>query len=140
MRTQQEILQRIRERENDDFFGYERSDLVDYLEYENAKPFLNDTTTKESWGKEPRKSPKDVMIEYMPFAWDKANNFRGLSASRSMSHYISWLWLDGDDELWKTLEDYEFYGKPQLVKICGYLGLDSSKWDDGVRLNSEPEY
>lgn len=77
------------------------------------------------------------MIEYMPFAWEKANNCRGLSAGRSLAHYTAWLWLDGDNEIWPTLEDYEYYGKDKLVEICNYLGIDSKQWDDGIRKNSE---
>lgn len=56
-----------------------------------------------------------------------------------MRHYHNWLWLLGEDELANSLLDYEHYGKPHLVKICEYLGLDSSQWDDGLRVNSEEE-
>lgn len=139
-RTQEEILARMKEREKEDFFGTERSDLLEYLDYNHAKPFLKETTTKEDWDEIYNKqTPREKMIEYMEFAWEKVNGFRGLSSARSMSHYTSWLWLDGDNELWKTLEDYNYYGKPQLVSICEYLGLDASEWDDGIRANSEEE-
>lgn len=134
MRTQQEILSRMKEVEKDDFFGYQRSDLLSYLDFENAKPFLKDEVTAEQWQKESR-SPKEVMIDYLSFAWEKANDKRGLSASRSMDHYTSWLWLDGDEELHKTLSNYEYYGKPQLIEICKYLGVDHLQYDDGVREN-----
>lgn len=139
-RTQNEILVRIEEIKKDDFFGFETSDLIEYLSFENAKQYLKDNVTKEQYN-EDRQSivPKVQMIDYMPFAWEKANNFRGLSASRSMSHYRAWLWLDGDNELWKTLEDYQYYGKDKLVEICKYLGIDASQWDDGIRKNSESE-
>ncbi len=62
----------------------------------------------------------------------------GLSANRSMSHYRAWLWIEGEwsDEDIAALEDYEDYGKPKLIKICNYLGIDHSKLDDGVRTNA----
>ena len=41
-RTQEEILNRMKEVEQDDFFGYQRSDLLKYLDFENAKVFLKD--------------------------------------------------------------------------------------------------
>lgn len=134
MRTQEEILNRIKEVEKDDFFGFQRTDLVCYLDFENAKPFMKDGVTADEWHKE-IKSPKEVMIDYLPFAWEKANDKRSLSASRSMCHYTSWLWLDGDEELHKTLSDYEFYGKPQLIEILKYLGVDHRQYDDGIREN-----
>lgn len=134
-RTQEEILKRIEEVEPNDVFGYQATDLIEYLDFDNAKQFLSAEVTKDEWVTQ-EKTPREVMIDYMDFAWKKANDKRGLSASRSMDHYTSWLWLDGDEELHKTLENYEFYGKPQLVKICEYLGLDPSKYDDGVRENS----
>ena len=31
--------------------------------------------------------------------------------------------------------DYEYYGKPQLIEICKYLGVDHLQYDDGVREN-----
>lgn len=128
-RTQEEILKKIQEVESSDFFGVMSSDLIDYLDFDNAKKFLKDGVTKEEWDAIEKKTPKERMIDYMDFAWDKANDERGLSAARSMQHYEIWLWLDGDEELHKTLEFYTNYGKPQLMEICKYLGLDSSNYE-----------
>ncbi len=133
MRTQQEILARIEEVKEDDFFGFQRTELIEFLNYENAKPFLKDGVTSEKW--EYLTDARAQMVEYMDFAWEKANDKRGISAGRTMEHYKSWLWLDGDETLWKTLDNYEYYGKPQLIEICQYLGLDAAQWDDGVREN-----
>ena len=68
------------------------------------------------------------MTEYLSFAFSKANDKRGLSAGRSMEHYTSWLWLDGDEVLHKTLDNYEDYGIPQLIEICKYLGQHHTKY------------
>lgn len=134
MRSQIEILRRIKEVEKDDFFGFQTSDLLSYLEYENAKPYLKEGVTEQEWKVEKR-TPKEVMINYMEFAWEKANNKRGLSASRTLDHYTSWLWLDGDETLYKTLSRYQYYGKDHLIKICEYLGIECV-WDDGIREDS----
>jgi hypothetical protein len=134
-RTQEEILARMEQVKNDDIFGTQRSDLIDYLTYENAAQFLKDGVTAEQWDGREKFSPRERMTSYMDFAWEKAIDKRGLSAMRSMQHYTIWLWLDGDDVIHPTLMDYEFYGKDELVRICEYLGLDASKWDDGVREN-----
>ena len=134
MKTQDEIVNRILERKDNDFFGWEIECLISYLIFENAKQFLKNDVTEMEWKRE-TKTPKQVMKDYMPFAWEKANDKRGLSAGRSMCHYKAWLWLDGDEEIYPMLEDYNFYGKPQLIEICNYLGIDPSEYDDGVREN-----
>lgn len=140
MRTIKEIKQRIKEveRSGHDFMGTETTDLIMCLPYDEAKEFLNDDITKEVFEekymrKRDRESVLATMLEYMPFAWDKANNQRGLSALRSMSHFTTWVWLAGDDL--GNLLDYEFYGKDNLIKICEHYGWDYSQWDDGERVN-----
>ena len=128
MRTQEEIVERIAklEKTNNDPFGFERGNLIERLDYEHAKPYLNAEVSKEKWEADTDKllSVREQMIDYMPFAWEKANNERGLSAYRSLAHYTSWLWLDGDEYLCTTLSDYDDYGRPQLVEICKYLRID----------------
>ena len=135
MRTDQEIIDRINARKEADFFGFELTDLLIRLPFELAKPFLNPDVKGEDWKVQPRDrdSVLKEMLEYMPFAWDKANNCRGLSAVRSMCHYMAWIWLAGDDL--GDLTDYQYYGKDNLVKICDHYGWDSSQWDDGERTN-----
>jgi hypothetical protein len=140
MRTQDEIVARIEERKERDPFGFEVSEYIAYLDYTHAKPYLKPEVKPEEWTQLELNKVIDVMIGYMPFAWEKANNCRGISAGRSLSHYVAWLWLNGDDTLWRTLFDnYEYYGKDSLRKICLYLGLDADQWDDGRRVNSDSE-
>ena len=134
-RTDDEIISRINVVADRDFFGFEVSDLVVRLEYEKAKQFISTDVIQKDWEVVSRE-PADVismMRNYMSFAWEKANDCRGLSAGRSLSHYSAWIWLAGDD-LGDLLE-YEFYGKDKLVLICNHYGWDSSEWDDGVRTN-----
>lgn len=137
MRTNEEILARVKEIENDDIFGFESNDLIGRLPAELAAPFFKEDVSKV-WEEHPRdrESLLAEMLEYMPFAWEKANNFRGLSANRSMNHYSAWVWLAGDDL--GNLNEFENYGKDNLVRICEHYGWDHKQWDDGVRLNSEP--
>lgn len=143
MRTQQEIIDKMKAVEDNDFFCTIRSDLLNYLDYPNAKPFLKPEATEEEWNKAKstltRENVLKEMLDYMPFAWDKANNFRGLSAGRSMDHYTAWVWLLGDEDVAAIgdLKGYEFYGKDNLVKLCQRYGWDAKQWDDGVRKNSE---
>ncbi len=138
-RTDEEILRRIEDIDASDIFGFERADLIMRLPFAVAKPYLNEDTTEEFWEVYPRDRAalKGVMLGYMPFAWDKANNFRGLSAGRSISHYRAWTWLAGDSIV--DMDDYQYYGKDVLAAICNFYGWDCSAWDDGVRVNSEEE-
>ena len=137
-RTQEGILARIEAIAKNDVRGLERNDLVDFLDYEHAKPYLKEGTTEEEWAeyRAAIKPPKEQMKDYMDFAWEKANNKRGISAYRSLCHYSAWLWLDDNEELAERIREYEYYGKPQLIAVCEYLCLDPEQWDDHIRESS----
>lgn len=138
-RTQKEIVSRIEAVRETDLFGAQTGDLVCFLEYEHAKQFLTEGTTKEQWDTSTSGvvSPARCIAEYMAFAWDKANNRRGLSAARSIDHMVTWLWLDGKDELAAQIEHYDYYGKPQLVAVCNEYGIDWKALDDGEWVDNE---
>jgi hypothetical protein len=136
MRPQQEIIARIEARKPEDPLMWEYPYYISSLTFENAKRFLSDDKlVPEDWGLMTSDDIRKTCIDYMPFAWEKANGCRGLSAERSIHHYIAWLWLlevEWADRLW---DGYRFYGKPQLIRICEYLGLDPTTWDDGNRID-----
>lgn len=137
-RAPDEVITRIKARMDADMFGFEWPIYLEVLAFDQARPFLKPDATGEGWP-----TPKTVAqlrekaIQYMDFAWQKANNCRGISASRSISHYQAWLWLLGETWGDSLFDEYEFYGKPQLVRICEHFGLDPKKWDDGIRSNTE---
>ena len=137
MRTESEIIARIEARKDADIFGFEWPYYLSSLPFEAAKPYLKPEATGDDWKVKTLDEIRAEAIDYMAFAWDKANNCRGISANRSIMHYQAWLWLLGEDWGDTLMDDYEFYGKPQLVRICEYFGLDSKKWDDGIRSNNE---
>jgi hypothetical protein len=139
-KTDAEILARIAVRKPIDLLGFEWGELLAYLSFEYAKPYLKDEVESAAWtpSDKSREGVLKTMLDYMPFAWEKANNERGISACRSIMHYCAWLWMIGEDtgELaCDRLEDYNYYGKPQLVAICERFGWDHKQWDDGVRSN-----
>ena len=143
-RTPDEILARVRHiiAGGKDILGFETDQLIRWLPYPYAKEFLI-ANCKEQWDARytppTRETLKIKMLEYMEFAWEKANNFRGICAMRSIGHYISWMWVYGDDGM-EVMGNtpYDHYGKEILVDICQFFEWDYSEWDDGVRLNSEP--
>lgn len=142
MRTFEEIVKRIEDTAGEDWLGFEVNEYFRALtpeQIEVLKPriikqeadlskHVPDLTNDEAIRK--------CCIDYMPFAWDKANNCRGISAGRSLAHYKAWLWMLGTDEF-EGIDEYEYYGKPQLVQICAFFGLDSARWDDGRRVNDD---
>lgn len=127
MKTQNEIIARIKEREPDDWLGFERSKYLLYLDYDHAKEFLKPETTAEIWGEISNELPLDMMKDYMSFAYMKADDERGISAHRSVQHCIAWLWLAEENDLLAEVEseynnNYRKYGKPILKMICDHYG------------------
>ncbi len=144
MRTQDEIVARINQRRTNDFLVFEVSEYVDYLDFDHAKPFLKEDVTEEQWAEHRSAvtTPIDAIKNYMAFAWDKANDCRGISANRSINHCIAWLWLAEEDEFLEKVEkeykaNYHYYGKPILEMICERIGLDWKQWDNGTRTNED---
>jgi len=143
MPTIDAILDRIALRKDKDAFGFEVNEYIGALPFAQAKAFLKPETTEATWGKPDYTSRADVIVkmkDYMPFAWEKANDCRGLSANRSVEHYIAWTWLAGDTALSDTInreymQSYQHYGKEILKRICDHYGWDSKQWDDGHWVN-----
>ena len=141
MKTIDEISSKIKEIEDEgeDIFGFKRNDLVGYLPFEQATPYLKKGVGSGQWTPHGLNRDEIVaeMLDYMEFAWGKANGCRGLSAGRSVNHYEIWLWLL-EDELGEKLDSlYQYYGKSCLRVICEKYGWDWREWDDGKWRNSE---
>lgn len=133
MRTQDEIVARFNERKGDDFFGFEVGEYLNALTWDNAKALYKDGSemTAEKFG-EPNlvtdEAVREQMAEYVDFAYEKINNERGISANRTIQHYIAWLWLAGEDDLLKWVEDeyehnYHGYGRHIVDRIVSQLQL-----------------
>lgn len=143
MKTQNEILERLLEVKKDTCFTWEWEDYLKFLSFEIAKQFLKENVTQEEWDKEvfsnaTKENILAKMLDYMPFAFNKANNCRGISANRSIDHYESWLWLLDDDFLKEFNEiEYEHYGKEKLIAICEKYGWDWKEWDNRIRTNTD---
>lgn len=127
MRTQEEILARFKK--VDDLFNTQKVDLIDYMTFENAKPYLQeDYVLKVDSGEEKwdmNDDPKKEILEYLDFAYEKAEGERGLSASRCMAHFRTWIWLDDDkfyNEIIHLIDNYTDYGIPALDKISEHYG------------------
>jgi hypothetical protein len=144
MRTDDQIVDLVHKltEGDEDFFGNIRADLVLYLPLDRAREFFKGALTEAEeaqWKATPRDRDSVIaeILDYMPFAWGKANDCRGLSAARSLDHMRAWLWMLEEDEACKACEDYDHYGKPQLRTICEKFGWDWKQWDDGLWRNDE---
>lgn len=136
-RTQEEILTRVQETLNNpdiDPYNFEASDLIVMLSFENAQEWIEDHVTEEMWEVE-EPSPREKMLEYMPYAWTVANEVPEAIGEpfviRSLSHFSAWLWLEGNDELAESIRNFDHNGKPQLIQICEYLEVDHTQWSGG---------
>jgi hypothetical protein len=139
-RTDEEIVARIQSVCNH-VFDFQTGDLLPYLSsFEVAKPFLADEVTEEQFNEFHKEAidPAQQARDYLEFAWDKANNCRGLSASRSVDHLKAWLWLAGYDGVDEDFDKrYQFYGKPCLVVASIMVGFSWKAHDDGNWTNYE---
>lgn len=115
-------------------FGFDKEIYLDYLSFDDALSFLTEDARKkygeggEPW---PRIDAVDEaaqdFLDYMNFAWGKAEDQRGISASRSIQKLGAWLWLLGRNDLVATIENddlYNPYGAPALVAVCDDLGVE----------------
>ncbi len=137
--TQDEIIARIEARKPGDMLGFEWCEYLPYVDPARLKPFLKDDVNLLSL---PPAQPVDrdallaKMLGYMPFAFGKAHDGRGVSANRSVQHYIAWTWLAGDvvfaDEIDRTYDTcYSEYGLPILRRICEFYGWNPNALGDG---------
>jgi hypothetical protein len=118
---------------------FQGSDLLPYMDYEDAKPFLKEGVTAEQLieARDSLGNPLKEALDYLPFAWEKANDCRGLSAGRSVDHLKAWLWLAGYDVDDDFDRRYQFYGKPCLVTASELLGFDWRSHDNWKWVNDE---
>lgn len=130
-RAQKEILDRFNDEELHlgDFFSAQKEDLICYMTFNNAKQFLKeDFVKKVDNGKEKWKkysNPKKEILDYLDFAYMKAEDERGLSACRSLLHLKTWIWLEDKefyDKIIDEIENYYDYGLPVLKKISKHYG------------------
>lgn len=136
MRTQEEIVKRIRERQPEDFLGFEIPDYLGALTRETAEGLRGDILKPDAdvsdW-KPTYSTDEEVRAEairYMEFAFGKAHGERGISAGRSLMHYRAWLWLIGEDQFEDIEDAADGYGQNQLRRVCEFLGIDPKEHGD----------
>jgi len=132
-RSTEEIIARIKEIQSrkDDLFGVRSYRLLFALPEEDMIQHW-----KICFSEKPedykREKPLEQISSYIEFAYSKAGDGRGLSASRSLEHFTELLWLLGDDFTDKYEEfvdakenEYSPYGWPLLYRIDRWFNLNT---------------
>jgi len=125
MRTQDEIVAKCIEVEKDAFGFFTSEVLIPYLDQEHVKPFLRKKDEISSWHEvhNHHQSDEDVltgMREYIGFAWQKVYKHKGITAITAVAKLRAWVWLLGDDELyrWTGLEEScRNFGAPAFKRV-----------------------
>lgn len=130
-RSIEDIKEKIKN--SDSFFGFDKEVYIEFLDFENAKEFLSEEYSKKvESGETEFKYVNDIhvaaqdFLDYMNFAWGKAQDERGLSASRSVAKLGAWLWMMGRNDLEEMINDddlYNPYGAPALIAVCKEMGI-----------------
>lgn len=125
-RTTGEILAKMNSLESGsgDPFGFVRSDLLAFLDYTSAQRYLKAEVNEAAWKPSSRAEEGIVktITDYLTFAFEKADDERGLSAARSLYHFSAWLWMLGEaDAADALMEKSEYYGQNVLAAIAEHF-------------------
>lgn len=124
-RSQDEIFARAQAA--DDMFGWAHEVLLPYLDFEHAKPILNDGVTADEWAKHASDHAKvgEAAREYHLFALGKIEAERGISAERSVIKLREYAWLMGLDAVVAAMDaaPYPQYGAPKVAAFAAGLGF-----------------
>lgn len=134
VRTQQEIVDRLKEAKERDMFGFEWHEYVGVLDAEHVAEFLKPDADASDWPHETLADVNHRAKDYMGFWLGKIEDERGISVVRATMHFTAWKWLLGhhdadtfpgsfdsdSDGGWYQREAYDYIKKQ----------IDSGAWDD----------
>lgn len=124
-RSQAQIEKRARQQVKNDNTGFEWTLYIDYLTYARARKLVP-TISKLEWQSGHDHVTGTTVIEqmrkYLPFAKQKIEEERNISAQRSLRHYVAWFWLIGEDDFSLKIEkylmeEYADFGRPMLREV-----------------------
>jgi len=125
VRTDAEILARIRELETSDIFKWESNLLITFLPFALARPLLAERNVHhtDAWIDQDRSVGAliEKMRLFMDVALEMVINHRGTRTQRSVDYLHAWIWLMGDEAMLAFMDDpdhFPQYGAPILKEIC----------------------
>jgi hypothetical protein len=124
VRTQDEIVARIKAISADDLLGFGREVLIDGLDFEHARPFLAPRVDAGRDWSSPTRSFEVDARHYLEFAIGKILGHRGISAGRSVDKLREWAWLLCRDDVVQAMDvaEYPQYGAPKVKAFALGLG------------------
>lgn len=142
MRTQEQIVERMNAIAIGLNFGGDV--LVEFLDFDHAKPNLRPDVTAEMWAESQAQNTRDTVLDQMrkymaEYGWPKCIDHRGISAGRTVQKMAAWMWLLGDDEgvaFAENEDNYPNYGAPVLKFICERYGFDIPNDPAALRMAS----
>ena len=133
MRTVEEIKAKAVSELPEDVLGVIRNILISALPWKEAEStgILNGEITEEQWSETIYLDESGLREEaktYFQFSVNKAENHRGISASRSVQKYQTWIWLLLSEEHYQQFKAiaenrYAQYGVPALELAATMLGF-----------------
>ena len=151
-RTPREILERFLSLDGkNDLYSVERSQLLERLPFNMAKPYLEkDSIWFQPGGEEKWQRNREELLDlaviregitgFLGYAWMRANRWHHMSAQRLVALFRVLIWFMGpkQDKLVAQLEgeddgfhvSYAYYGKPALVLVSELVGFNWSEADD----------
>ncbi len=121
MKTAKEIYDYTKKKGKGQMFSFHIDSVIDFMPFEIIRDDLKDGVTKEEWDAKTKPLTRENLIdaikEYLPFALEKAEGQRGLSAARSIQKFQTLLFALGNEKLAEEIENYYDYGLPQLKMI-----------------------
>lgn len=110
-----------------DFLGFSAEAYLPFMNWEDAKEYYKEEFRQKVDSGEIKytnviiEEAAQDFLDYMNFAWDKAQNMRGISASRSIEKLSAMLYCMNRADLAEEIqreELYNPYGAPALINIC----------------------
>ncbi|MBF0145714.1 MAG: hypothetical protein HQL84_07305 [Magnetococcales bacterium] len=125
MKSDEEILARIRELEQTDIFKWESNLLITFLPFRLAHPLLAERNLHytDQWIDQDR-SPAALagkIRQFMDIALEMVIHHRGTKTQRSIDYFHAWIWLMGDEAMLAFMDDpdhFPQYGAPILKELC----------------------
>ena len=153
MKSLDEIIERYKAKNDDpdDMFGFYRDVLSEYIpldrwvetggfDEEKIAALTDDQREQVTKNHLPDEAAGTAeAIRYLEFAFGKADDHRGLSASRSVDKMAAHLWVLDHDLTEYDEAEYAMYGVPKLVVAARLLGAPVPDSPDLERMaNGEP--
>lgn len=126
-RENEEIVRYYEKIRPADQFGIWGTELMLRLPLKEAEKFMKKDHgwTEETWSKSMLKKDHESIVneveDLFQFAWEKAVGHRGISANASITHYLAFMWLLNDMEMFAYLmngKNYANYGCPMLLAVA----------------------